>query len=910
VKWTQGADGVEAQNLSTFGARDSGLETGDRLLSINGIPVRDLDAYTEVMELLAVDLPEGSQASYLVEKVDSQLERSFTLEVRLKPSTDTTDLLLALVALAYLVIGILVFLPNWQAQGSFHFYSICLVTFILFLYRYSGAADTFDIVIYWCSAVAFLLLPPLFLHFCLQFPAPSAALTGFVATKRVLYSPFAALLALHIFWFSGQLQTVGLPRSERVAHFLDQLHLAHFGLYFLVAVVSLLLSRQRADMVVHRLQMRWITWGTAAGTVPFLALYVVPFLWGWPISPYLEVSLLGFVLIPISFGYALTRHRLTDIKLIFSQGAAYVLVTSALLGMYVGIVLLIGKAVQDFSPDSGFVLFAGAALLVALVFAPLKDQVQAQIDRYFYQEEYGFRESLFEFGRTLSSEVHLAALIERLVTRIRQTFNVAPAHIFLRDSPQSNVYRKVSSLETGNGSGVSQRVPESFLSELDKEWQPLSLLPADNPLAQIREALGLQGLHYVVPLRVRGGIIGFWALGNRFNGELLSSADLKLIAGFSAYAAVAIDNALLYQSLEGKAGELAQLKAYSENVVESITLGVAVVSPEGEITVWNGAMESIYGLERKEVLGKSLLNIFPSDIIQMLQEVVEGPRWQVDSTHHVRKMHLKTSRAESRLVDMTLAPFILQEDIVTGTLLVFDDVTDKVQLENQLLQAEKLSSIGLLAAGIAHEVNTPLTGICSYTQMLLKETPSDDPRHLVLKKIEKQGFRASTIVDSLLNFAQVRDTDFQEVDINALMKETLSLVDHQLRKSRVETLLDLDPGLPGTWANGGKLQQVFMNLLLNSRDAMPKGGELRIKTYQENSQLVVRIEDSGMGISEENIKRIYDPFFTTKEIGKGAGLGLSVSYGIIQEHSGRINVESGPGQGTVFRIQFPVKRLN
>ena len=165
-------------------------------------------------------------------------------------------------------------------------------------------------------------------------------------------------------------------------------------------------------------------------------------------------------------------------------------------------------------------------------------------------------------------------------------------------------------------------------------------------------------------------------------------------------------------------------------------------------------------------------------------------------------------------------------------------------------------------------------------------------------------------MDNLLNFARLSDTTFSEVNINGLMLETLSLMDHQLRKSQIEVKVDLDASLPPTLANGGKLQQVFMNLILNARDAMPRGGELNISTYQEGSQLVVKVQDSGFGISEENVKRIYDPFFTTKKAGEGSGLGLSVSYGIIQEHSGRINVDSRAGQGTTFRLHLPLKRVN
>lgn len=142
------------------------------------------------------------------------------------------------------------------------------------------------------------------------------------------------------------------------------------------------------------------------------------------------------------------------------------------------------------------------------------------------------------------------------------------------------------------------------------------------------------------------------------------------------------------------------------------------------------------------------------------------------------------------------------------------------------------------------------------------------------------------------------------------MLETLTLLDHSLKHTGIEVKLDLDQGLPTTLGNGGRLQQVFMNLFLNARDAMPKGGKIEILSALRDSHLIIEIRDSGAGISEDTIKQIYDPFFTTKAIGKGNGLGLSVSYGIIQEHSGRIMVESREGYGSTFTIQLPLKRLN
>ena len=914
VSWVQTDRGVEVKSTE-ISPPPTGrpLEEGDRLVSISGIPIRNLDDYIEILELLAETSPPPSGVGYWVEKAASGTRVSYSLDIRLSSNTDITDFLLGLVAFAYLGIGVFIFLSNWKAQGSFHFYLICLVAFSLFLYRYSGRVDAFDLFIYWFSVVALLLLPPLFLHFCCSFPKPLALLGNAPSLNVLFYLPAVSLVGLHVLWFSGSLQPFGLPRVERLGNLFDRIHLAHLIILFLLGTGALAYTRREASSSIHRLQMRWVTWGTLIGILPFACFYALPFLLGLRISPYMEVSLLGLILVPLSFGYAITRHRLTDVKVIFRQGAAYVMASSALLGVYVGIVLLIGRAIQDFSPESGFMLFALAALLVAFLFAPFKNRIQTQIDRYFYKEEYDYRHSLADFGQTLSSEIKLSSLTERISDRIRKTLNVVPVALFLREESQANVYRLHHSQDLpAMGECLSVlEVPEEIFDDFDRELNPLFLLSSHQQVDGLRECFGAHHLHYIQPLRVHNRIIGFWALGKRFSGEFLSSEDLDLMATLSGYAAIAIDNALLYRSLEGKTSELAQLKAYSENVVKSITVGVLAVTPEGEITVWNTAMDAICGLERVAVLGKNISEVFPPELVRTLRSVVEGPRWDVAQTSRLYKTLIQMpDDGQGRLVNITLAPFASQEDVVAGTLLVFDDITEKVQLENQLVQAEKLSSIGLLAAGIAHEINTPLTGVCSYTQMLLKETPPQDRRHEMLKKIEKQGFRASSIVDSLLNLARVRDSDFQEVDVNSLMLETLSLLDHQFRATSIDVKLDLDPVLPSTLANGGKLQQVFMNLFLNAKDAMPEGGQLRVRTHCKDSQLVVKIEDTGTGISDEDIKRIYDPFFTTKEVGKGTGLGLSVCYGIIQEHSGRISVKSRPGLGSSFQVKLPLKRVH
>jgi signal transduction histidine kinase len=206
---------------------------------------------------------------------------------------------------------------------------------------------------------------------------------------------------------------------------------------------------------------------------------------------------------------------------------------------------------------------------------------------------------------------------------------------------------------------------------------------------------------------------------------------------------------------------------------------------------------------------------------------------------------------------------------------------------------------------VAHEVNTPLAVISTYAQMLAKQVSGDDQKTKLLEKIAKQTFRASEIVNSLLNFSRTSPTDFVELDLNRVIRETCTLVEHQFQTAGVATRLNLADELPLLRGNASKLQQVFLNLFINARDAMAGGGTLTVRTWAENGFAHIEIADTGQGIPAEHLARIYDPFFTTKGPKKGTGLGLSITYGIVQEHNGIIEVESTVGRGTRFRLEFP-----
>jgi signal transduction histidine kinase len=308
---------------------------------------------------------------------------------------------------------------------------------------------------------------------------------------------------------------------------------------------------------------------------------------------------------------------------------------------------------------------------------------------------------------------------------------------------------------------------------------------------------------------------------------------------------------------------------------------------------------------RDRALGRDLGELFSRPFVETLAAV----RRESPGGTTLYRVTLDVTLDEQRrslLINTAVAPFQTADTAQAGWIIVLEDVTDRANLEEQLRLSEKMAAIGLLAAGVAHEVNTPLTGISSFTQMLLERADPVDPRTQLLEKIEQQTFRAAKIVNSLLSLSRPAGGEMRLIDLNAVIGDVLSLLEHQFRTHKIQVRKHFE--LPAVMVRGVeyKLQQVFLNLFLNARDAMPRGGWLSITTAVSESEALVELSDTGVGIPSEHLARIYDPFFTTKPEGRGTGLGLSVTYGIVQEHGGTLTCESDPSQGTRFRLVMPV----
>ena len=280
------------------------------------------------------------------------------------------------------------------------------------------------------------------------------------------------------------------------------------------------------------------------------------------------------------------------------------------------------------------------------------------------------------------------------------------------------------------------------------------------------------------------------------DGDFLTSEDVELLFTIAGYVAIALDNAQLYSSLEQKAQQIERLKDFSENIVESLNVGVLAVDLDGRVESWNTQLEQLTGVPRRGCRR-------PQTRRGSARRSGGGNRRRA-SGRRARLQPLQISAAQSRrahlVVNVSIAPLVGQIRRADRPADPVDDITQRMRLEEQLLQTEKLTSLGLLAAGVAHEVNTPLAVISNYIQMLAKQLPPDDPRHKLIEKIVKQTFRASEIVNNLLNFSRTGGAEFQEVDLNQVIEETLSLVSHPFRTAHVQVIQNLEAICLRCWA--------------------------------------------------------------------------------------------------------------
>ena len=401
------------------------------------------------------------------------------------------------------------------------------------------------------------------------------------------------------------------------------------------------------------------------------------------------------------------------------------------------------------------------------------------------------------------------------------------------------------------------------------------------------------------------------------NGEhitvLLTGYPLKNEKGeFVGYEGISLD----ISERKRIENELREANEFFKNLIESSVDGIIAADMKGNIFIFNKGAETLTGHRAEEVLGrKNIRETYPEGVAREVMKKLRSP--DHGGIGKLTPIQLNVLDKHGKEIPIQISAALIYDGAgkEIASVGIFTDLRPRITIEKkleetylQLVSSEKMASLGKLAAGIAHEINNPLGGILIYASLIMEDLGEGDPRWQDLSRIVQEASRCKDIVKSLLEFARQTEPKMEPTDINRAITDVLFFLENQALFHNIHIVKRLDPALPSPHANAGQLKQVFMNIIVNAAEAMNGSGTLTIATSVVPSRKSISVEftDTGEGIPEENLTRIFDPFFTTKDVGKGTGLGLATSYGIIESHGGKITVKSKVGQGSTFTIELPV----
>ncbi|MEK6776268.1 MAG: PAS domain S-box protein [bacterium] len=517
------------------------------------------------------------------------------------------------------------------------------------------------------------------------------------------------------------------------------------------------------------------------------------------------------------------------------------------------------------------------------------------------------RNAVFQISDIIAKSSDLDTIIRRALDNILKNLELEVAVIFLYD-------QKTNELILAFQKGFSEAFMEKFAREpvtadtkrictktaFTKEMQYLQNPFKGSMSVFLAPDVDQENLQTVVslPLIAEGTLVGVLQVitnrKRRFSGEslmLLESLANQLSAGI-----------LRIQLEQGKHQDDQFLASILTDSVDAIVS----MDAEGRITSWNRGAEKIFHLNKEQAMGKPFPALFQNPDLLDNKEI----HHMLHEQGFIRDYEIGNMTQDGSKISLHISITAIKDHSgkFVGSSAIIRDITEQREMQERIQQSEKLSSVGQLAAGIAHEIGTPLNIISGNAEYLMMDMQPDNPEMEELSIIIHQTERIAKLIQQLMDFARDTRPSFESTDIHQVIDNILTLVRHQLKKNNITLAADLNDSVPKIVADPNQLQQVFLNIIINAIQAMPDGGRLGIETSADKDEesVRIRISDTGHGIPKEYVSNIFNPFFTTKEVGQGTGLGLAVSHRIIENHRGKIEVESRVHEGTCFTVILPI----
>jgi two-component system sensor histidine kinase AtoS len=631
-----------------------------------------------------------------------------------------------------------------------------------------------------------------------------------------------------------------------------------------------------------------------------------------------------------AISYAIVRHRLMDLGVVFRSVLIYVGMVVVLGAGLVILLFLVDPILHLGFTGSAFF----AAVCAALVVHPVRRNVELVVDKYFFRGRYNYQAALSEFSASMTKILDLTDLQDRIVHEVAAILQVKTAALFLWEpTEQRYVVRALLPLSLGEshpGFAAASQAAQRMNRErtlLVREELRRALPQAE--FAPLEREFDRVGAEVFIPLIYRGELIGLLTLGEKTSTDIFSSEDLNLLGTLGNQAAVALENAQLHHTVT-------MLKNHNENILKYMSSGVIAIDRDQIVTTCNDKARDILNLPAY-VLPNRTIDILPPQLRSMLAETLEEK-----AIYPNHELQILSEAGSIKHLSASTSLLRDEKSEVTGALLVFTDLTDLKLLESEMWRADKLASLGTLAAGMAHEIKNPLVSIKTFAQLLPTRFEDKDFRDTFAAITVDEVERINSIVEKLLEFARPTAPVFEQVDVIETIEEVLLLISAEASKHDVALTRNFEADSAPIIGDKAQLKQALLNLCLNGLQAVSElehrsSGELTIAvgfrkrrnramgdfsldeiaqlyygtevatSTDDAEMLVIKVSDNGRGISREDLPRIFDPFFTTKK--KGMGLGLAVVHGIIKEHSGNITVDSAEGGGTEFVVALPVTQL-
>ncbi len=686
-----------------------------------------------------------------------------------------------------------------------------------------------------------------------------------------------------------------------------------FILYFIMVIIAMSVGFVRAykkSSGVKREEFLFLQMGGCASLVFGVSLLSAGVIFDYQeIGIFLPLSVLvldGFI------AYGIATHRILSASVILQKTLSYALLIGYLLLLYAGVYAITTWVFKTMLTETSFVAHMLAAVVMAFSVAPVHGWMQAFSHHLLPNQTPIDTDEILKQARHIFQEISTEeSLTDALTKLVMSTFGTVAITV-LRQNPDHSFSQRHPPATDGH-EPVSLEADNALIALLQKETEPVTLdmlerIRSSSLTLQSRRSLETRSASIAAGCFMRGDLKAVILLPGRESGRIYDLHDQRTLQLLCDQFAVALENSSLYTQVQNA-------RIYNDILLNSLTCGIIAVSADRGVTVLNKQAQILTGLDESHAVDHPV-RVLPAALAEALNTILDTRSGFRDQDTLIR------TGAREIPIRVSGEMFHSHTGQLLGALVIFTDMTERRQMEEQIRRSDRLSSIGTLAAGMAHEIKNPLVTIKTFTQLLPEQYQDEDFRQTFFELVDQEVKRIDTIVNRLLNFARPASATLVPRSLHPVVDSALRLVSQQLSHHGIRLVKRLDAEHHWILADADLLNQAFINFFLNAVHAMPDGGTLAVHTTvlshppdppqpgrpPGGSYILLDISDTGHGIPDGNLGRIFDPFFTTKE--DGVGLGLSVSHGILQEHNAIVHVDSHPDTGTRFHIRFPLMPIS